>query len=192
MAETKNEEFVSCNLFYLKNKINDFELPASLNECRIKVQSIFCLELNKLEDIIIIYKMENKENDKEKIIEVKTDDEYKKMLKRLEEDEIKDNSVFIENDKVPTETSRENSETFEDEIAYLIECELKAAGERIKNSLSGNKNCYPSAQNQDIKACYKCGKIIIGNIYRSVTDIDEKIFCEKCSYEQKDPIFIIP
>ena len=190
--EKIKEENIKCDLFYLKNKINDYELPTSLNEFRKKVQSITGLEFNKLEDIIIIYKFKIKENNKEKIIEVKTDSEYNNMLKRLKEDQIKDHSIFIETDKIPTETSRQNPETFEEEIEYLIESELKAAGERIKNALSGNKKCHPSAQNQDIKTCFKCSKIIIGNIFKSVTDIDEKYFCEKCSYEQKDPVFIIP
>ena len=190
--ENIKEENIKCDLFYLKNKINDFELPTSLNEFRKKVQSIIGLEFNKLEDIIIIYKFKIKENNKEKIIEVKTDNEYNNMIKRFKEDQIKDHSIIIETDKVPTETSRQNPETFEEEIEYLIESELKAAGERIKNALSGNKKCHPSTQNQDIKTCFRCSKIIIGNIFKSVTDIEEKMFCEKCSYEQKDPVFIIP
>ena len=193
-ANEENEiiENTRCTLFYLKNKLTDFELPTSINEFRQKVQSLFHLESKNLDDIIFIYKYKTKENNKEKIIEVKTDNEYNIMLKKLNEKELKKNYVYIETDKVPTETSRENSETYEEEIEYLIECELKAAGERIKNYLSGNKKCYPSTKGLDIKTCFKCSKAINGNIYRSVTDIEEKCFCEKCSYEQKDPVFIIP
>ena len=81
--ENIKEENIKCDLFYLKNKINDFELPTSLNEFRKKVKSIIGLDFNKLEDIIIIYIFKIKENNKEKIIEVKTDNEYNNMLKGL-------------------------------------------------------------------------------------------------------------
>ena len=180
---------VRCDLLYLNNKINDFELPKTFNDFRKKVKSTFGLDTN-LEDILVVYKM--KKEDKEKIIEVKTDEEYSEMLKRINSKELEDDSIFIETEKVPNEISRQDATTFEEEIACLVECELKAAGERIKNSLSGNKKCCPTVQNQDIKACNKCSKVISGKIYRSVTDIDEKNYCEKCSYDRKEPVLISP
>ena len=191
-ANEENEiiENTRCTLFYLKNKLTDFELPTSINEFRQKVQSLFHLESKNLDDIIFIYKYKTKENNKEKIIEVKTDNEYNIMLKKLNEKELKKNYVYIETDKVPTETSRENSETYEEEIEYLIECELKAAGERIKKSLTGGTELYPNCKKQD-RICDKCLKVISGDMFKGVNDVRKKTYCEKCSYQYNFPMFII-
>ena len=41
------------------------------------------------------------------------------------------------------------------------------------------------------KMCSKCGRSIYGDLYKSVTDIEEKYYCERCSFNQKEPCFII-
>ena len=192
--EIKDLQDIKINVFYMNNKVSDFKLPTSLNEFRKKVKNCFLIENKNNEEISALYfKNSNNEKDKlkEKIIEVKTDKDYSLMLKSIKSDDIKDDIVYIETDKVPNETSRINSKNFEEEIHYLIECELKTAGEKIKKYLAANKDCFASTKNEENKNCSRCSNIIVGKIYRSVTDIDEKYFCEKCSFIQKDPIFII-
>ena len=112
------------------------------------------------------------------------------MLKTIKESEIKDNTILIEIDKVPSETNRTIPETYEEEIQCVVERELKGAAERIKKYLSGKKNCYPCAKSHK-KICSKCGRSIFGDLYKSVTDIEEKYYCERCSFSQKEPCFII-
>ena len=72
----------------------------------------------------------------------------------------------------------------------MIRTQLKAAGERIKKGLSGKSELIPSS-NFTNKMCCKCQKHIIGNVYRSVTDLEQKIYCEKCSYSLNIPMFVI-
>ena len=187
------------NIFYLNNTINNFELPLSLNEFRSQIKDLFHIEKSN-EEIFVIYTYLGEEDDedddknnkqKEKTLEAKTDNDYRLLLKRIKEDEVKNKTILIEIDKLPSQISRKNPETFEEEIQYVIERELKNAAENIKKYLSGNKKCYPLLKNRKNKICSRCLRIITGDIYKSVTDIDEKIFCEKCSFIQKDPTFII-
>lgn len=192
----KDIKNVKINVFYMNNKINNIPLPSSLNEFRIQVKNIFLIENRTNEEISFIYfyiTNNKKEKDKliEKIIDVKTDTDYSTMIDRIKSNNIKDGTIYIETDKIPDETSRKNSKNFEEEIQYLVESELKSAGERIKKYLSANKNCFILTKNKENKKCSRCQKDIAGNIYKSVTNIEEIYFCEKCSYIQKDPVFII-
>ena len=58
------------------------------------------------------------------------------MLKTIKESEIKDNTILIEIDKVPSETNRTIPDSYEEEIQCVVERELKGAAERIKKYLS--------------------------------------------------------
>ncbi len=193
------EENPKANILYLNNKIENFEFNISLSEFRLKMKKIFNLESKENNEIYVLYVFlkENEENEKnknnqnEEYVEVKTDEDYKLMLERINSNEIKDNSILIETDRLCGEISRMNPETFEEEIQCVIESELDAAFERIKKYLSGNKKCTPTSQNPKKKECARCGKIINGKIFRSVIDINEQIYCEKCSYLNKEPVFII-
>ena len=191
----KELENLQSNIFYLNNTIKDFDLPLSLNEFRTQIKDLFHIESKKNDEIFVIYtSLEEGDNDKEKeeTLEAKTDNDYILLLKRIKDDKVKDQTIFIEIDKVPSQISRKEPETFEEEIQNVVERELKAAAENIKKYLSGNKKCYPSAKNRKKnKICSKCYRTIIGDIYKSVTNIDEKIYCEKCSFTQNDPTFII-
>ena len=195
-SENENEindlQNLKISVFYMNNKIDNFQVPSSLNEFRNKIKNCFLIENKNNEEISILYKTKNeKDKIKVKFIDVKTDANYITMLNRIKSDEIEEDTIYIETDKVPNETSRTNSKNFEEEINYLIECELKTAGEKIKKYLAANKNCFTASKNEENKVCSRCSKDIEGTIYRSVTEIDEKYFCEKCSFTQKDPIFII-
>ena len=179
----------TANIYYMNNTIEEFDLPLSLNEFRNEIKNLLHIESKNNDEIFVLYKLNEDENKNE--IEAKTDDDYTLLLKRMKEGIIKDRTIFIETDKVPSEISRNTPETFEEEIQYVIERELKGAAERIKKYLSGNKKCYPSVKNQKNKICSKCCRNIIGDIYKSVTDYEGKIYCEKCSYSEKEPTFII-
>ena len=186
---------LNANIFYLNNTINDFELPLSLNEFRTQIKELFHIESRPNDEIFVLYtyNFEDEEDNKEKEqnLEAKTNEDYILLLKRIKNKEVKDQNILIETDKVPSEICRKIPETFEEEIQFVIERELKAAAENIKKYLSGNKKCYPSAKSRKNKICSQCCRTIIGDIYKSVTDIEERIYCEKCSFIRKEPTFII-
>ena len=180
---------LKANIYFLNSTIQDVELPIYLNEFRDKVKDLFLIENRKNDEIFVIYSIE--EEGKEITIEVKTDKNYEELLNTIKNSEIKDNTILIEIDKVPSETNRTIPESFEKEIQCVVERELKGAAERIKKYLSGNKKCYPCSKIHKKKICSKCGRNILGDIYKSVTDIEEKYYCERCSFNQKEPCFII-
>jgi len=188
--ENLEEEYggLKTDIYFLNSTIKDVELPVYLNEFREKIKDLFLIKNRKNDEIFVIYSKE--ENGSETTIEVKTDDDYIELLKTIKESEIKDNTILIEIDKVPSETNRTIPETYEQEIQCVVERELKGAAERIKKYLSGNKKCYPCAKSHK-KMCAKCGRSIFGDLYKSVTDIEEKYYCERCSFSQKEPCFII-
>ena len=190
--DKKKLENVKITLSYLNNKVKDFKLPPSLNEFRKNIKSIFQIP-NKLDEIFITYIIEEsneKNKKKEKIIEIKRNEEYISLLKKINSDEIKDDIIFIETERVPDEISRETPQTFEEEIDCLIRTHLRAAGERIKKGLSAKRQLYPSSYTRN-KICSKCRQPIIGKIFRGVTELEQKSYCEKCSYNLNIPMFII-
>ena len=190
--DKKKLENVKITLSYLNNKVKDFKLPPSLNEFRKNIKSIFQIP-NKLDEIFITYIIEEsneKNKKKEKIIEIKRNEEYISLLKKINSDEIKDDIIFIETERVPDEISRETPQTFEEEIDCLIRTHLRAAGERIKKGLSAKRQLYPSSYTRN-KICSKCRQPIIGKIFRGVTELEQKSYCEKYSYNLNIPMFII-
>ena len=188
--ENLEEEYgdLKADIYFLNSTIKEVELPILLNEFREKIKDLFLIKNRKNDEIFVIYSKE--ENGSETSIEVKTDEDYIELLKTIKESEIKDNTILIEIDKVPSETNRTIPESYEQEIQCVVERELKGAAERIKKYLSGNKKCYPCAMSHK-KMCSKCGRSIFGDLYKSVTDIEEKYYCERCSFNQKEPCFII-
>jgi hypothetical protein len=188
--ENLEEEYgdLKADVYFLNSTIKEVELPISLNEFREKIKDLFLIKNRKNDEIFVIYSKE--ENGSETSIEVKTDEDYIELLKTIKESEIKDNTILIEIDKVPSETNRTIPDSYEEEIQCVVERELKGAAERIKKYLSGNKKCYPCAMSHK-KMCSKCGRSIYGDLYKSVTDIEEKYYCERCSFNQKEPCFII-
>ena len=188
--ENLEEEYgdLKADVYFFNSTIKEVELPISLNEFREKIKDLFLIKNRKNDEIFVIYSKE--ENGSETSIEVKTDEDYIELLKTIKESEIKDNTILIEIDKVPSETNRTIPDSYEEEIQCVVERELKGAAERIKKYLSGNKKCYPCAMSHK-KMCSKCCRSIYGDLYKSVTDIEEKYYCERCSFNQKEPCFII-
>ena len=188
------ENHLEITLSYLNNKIEDFQLPSTLNEFRTKIKEIFQIKKN-IDEIFITYiteeQEEGKEDEQEFVHEVKREEEYVTLLGLIkQEDVVKDSIIYIETDRVPNEVCREFSKNFDEEIELLIKTQLKAAGERIKKGLSGKMELYPSSKIQE-KKCFKCNKNIIGDIFKCVEDVDQTIYCKKCSLNKTSPMFII-
>ena len=188
------ENHLEITLSYLNNKIEDFQLPSTLNEFRTKIKEIFQIKKN-IDEIFITYiteeQEEGKEDEQEFVHEVKREEEYVDLLGLIkQEDVVKDSIIYIETDRVPNEVCREFSKNFDQEIELLIKTQLKAAGERIKKGLSGKTELYPSTKIQE-KKCSKCNKNIIGDIFKCVEDVDQTIYCKKCSLNKTSPMFII-
>ena len=188
------ENHLEITLSYLNNKIEDFQLPSTLNEFRTKIKEIFQIKKN-IDEIFITYiteeQEEGKEDEQEFVHEVKREEEFVDLLGLIkQEDVVKDSIIYIETDRVPNEVCREFSKNFDQEIELLIKTQLKAAGERIKKGLSGKTELYPSTKIQE-KKCFKCNKNIIGDIFKCVEDVDQTIYCKKCSLNKTSPMFII-
>ena len=181
------------NLFYFNNTIKDYDLPETLLNFKSELKELFHIDSKFNEEINIIYILfqKNKNNNIEKYIEVKLEDDYKIMKERLGK-EIKDNTILIEiENNLNNINKRKVPETFEEEIQNIVERELKNASERIINYLSSNdKKNYPASKIQD-KECCVCNEIINGDIYKNAVNIEEKYYCEKCSININDPMFVI-
>ena len=201
MENKEDFQNLTINLYYLNNTIKDYELPLNLNELRIKVKKLFHIKNKTNEEILFLYNItkevkgdeeeEDEENKKKEVtVEVKTDDDYILLLKRIKSDELKNDTIFVETDKCIGISSK-NPETFEEEIECVIKNELKLAGERIKKYLSGLNKCYPTTKNPEQNQCNTCNKIISGKIFRTIVEQDEKNYCEKCSLLYPKPLFII-
>ena len=190
-----NNNKLKATISYLNNKLEDFEIPSTLNEFRAQIKQIFQIKKN-IEEIFITYNTteeeeEGKEEPKDTLHEVKREEEYTTLLDKIkQDDEIKDNIIYIETDRVPEEISRDFAQSFEQEIECLIKTQLKAAGERIKKGLSGKMELYPSSKRQE-KSCRQCKQPIIGDIYRIVEDVYQYTYCKKCSININQPMFII-
>ena len=191
LNEKKEYNNVKCNLQYKQNYIKDFDLPSTLYDFRIKVKQLFQIEDRDYDNIKIKYfYCEDNNKKKEQLIEVNKIEEYEEMIQKLDSQDVKDQLLLIETEKVPSETSGKIPVSFEDEIHCVIENELLAAADRIKKFLSGNQNINPRSKIQKDKKCNKCEEEIIGNVYKLVTSND-KNFCQKCFFNQKDSAFII-
>ena len=182
------------NLFYFNNTIKDYDLPETLFNFKSELKELFQIDsrLNEEINIIYIFVQKNKNNNIEKYIEVKLEDDYKIMKERLGKEDIKDNTILIEiENNLNNINERKVPETFEEEIQNVVERELKNASERIINYLSSNnKKSYPGSKVQD-KECCVCNEIINGDIYKNAVNIEEKYYCEKCSININDPMFVI-
>ena len=180
------------NLFYFNNIIKNYSLPESFKDLKTDIKNLFNIDSRLNKEIFVYYKLlkENKDIGKEKYIEVKSDEDYQMMKKYISNDSL-DKTLLIEIRKNINDDIRKVSEKFEDEIKIIVENELRNAGERIKQYLSSySKKYYPSSKIQD-KICDDCKEIICGDIYKNALKIEEKFYCEQCSFKINDPMFVI-
>ena len=173
-------------LSYSNNKIEDYDLPESFKDFKSDIKEKFFKDSKLNDEISIFYFLGKDKNEKKE--EVKTEDEYKTMRNGIAS-EIKDHTIFIE---IGNNSSIKDPKTFEEEIQFVVERELKNASERIINSLSvDSKKLSPNVLIQDKDKCGDCGKLISGDIYKNVINAEEKFYCEKCSLKIKEPMFIV-
>ena len=185
--KSNNNKF---NLFYLNTTIKEYELPENFSKFKSDIKELFNIDSRLNEEINIIYALLKKERKQtiEKNIEVKTEDDYQSM-KTSNINEIKDKTILIEIEK--NDIRRKLPETFEEEIKNVVESEIRDAGERIRQYLSiSDKKYYPSTKIQD-KNCDECKDIIVGDIYKNALKVENKFYCEKCSLNINDPMFVI-
>ena len=178
------------NLFYLNTTIKEYELPENFSNFKSDIKELFNIDSRLNEEINIIYVLLKKEKKQtiEKNIDVKTEDDYQNM-KTSNINEIKDQTILIEIEK--NDIRRKLPETFEEEIKSVVEREIRDAGERIRQCLSiSDKKYYPSTKIQD-KKCDECKDIIAGDIYKNALKVENKFYCEKCSLNINDPMFVI-
>ena len=126
----------TCNLFYLNNTIEDYNLPESFKDLKSDIKELYNLDPRLNDEISLFYFFLEKEknNIKEKTIEVKTEEDYILMKKRIIND-IKDKTILIEIENNKNNIDRKIYERFEEKMQSIIERELKNAGERIRNYL---------------------------------------------------------
>ena len=187
----RNKNDFKANLFYSDEPFNDIYLPETLEAFKLTIKELYNIDSKLNNEICITYILSGKENNKdiETKIEVKTEDEYKNM-RNIIADEIKGKNINIEIKNNLNIINKKKPETFEEEIQFVVETELKNAAERIKNCLSSkNKKIYPETITQD-KTCKECGEFIKGNIYKKVLEVKEFFYCEKCSSDINEPMFI--
>ena len=178
------------NLFYLNTTIKEYQLPENFSNFKSDIKELFNIDSRLNEEINVIYVLLKKEKRLtiEKNIEVKTEDDYQSM-KTSNINEVKDQTILIEIEK--NDIRRKLPETFEEEIKSVVEREIRDAGERIRQCLSISDNkYYPSTKIQD-KKCDECKDIIAGDIYKNAIKVENKFYCEKCSLNINDPMFVI-
>jgi len=189
MEEKEDLGQLKANIYSFNNTLKDFELPSTMDEFKDKIKHFFLLQQNINDNLYILYYEKIGQEKKERPSEVKNEDDYHTLLKMIKDGKVWDTTIFIDTNKIPSDICSKESENFEEEIKLVIETQLKAAGERIKKYLSGNTNMFANSKIQK-RCCDNCYRSINGTIFKSVTDIDEKFYCEKCS-EKKEPTFII-
>ena len=184
----ETNEVVKATLKYLKSEIRDYKLPNYFKEFLTQIHEIFPEE----QKLYIVYNHEKKKNGNqtEKMIEVKNKDDFGLMITRLQKKEIKNNEILIETDEIPAGINRKVPENFDENIKCVVERELKIAAENIKKALAEKKNNINGIKKHDEK-CSKCDSEIIGNLYKDVLE-EDKYYCEKCSTESENPVFILP
>ena len=101
--------------------------------------------------------------------------------------------IEIKGDNVKKKKIKKIPETFEEEIKLVVEEELNNAAERIKKYLTLNNKKLSNKQDLKIqdKICEECHELIVGDIFKNVLDVEEKYYCEKCSFEIDGPKFIV-
>ena len=167
----------SINIFYSNSKINDYSFPESFQTFKENIILIFNLPPNSIEQLNYFY-------DKEKTFNIKTKEDYKNETSKIKEiNKVKDINIYIEYEE-------NNSENFEENIKSLVEYEIKSAADRIIDGLKFNRNKNEELKKQE-KICYICNNFIVGDIFIEIVDDEEKCYCEKCSLDIKEPLFIV-
>lgn len=179
-------------LSYYNKEIENFPLPYFFDEFHFQFLSYYNISSPKNfdEPISIIYYYSNEQGEKE-TAQVKTSEQYTLMLSRIKESKLLEGKkIFVETSNYPPGVGREDPKDFEGEIKMVVERELKIAEENIKKNLVGKKYCNLSTKRQKNR-CSKCNELIIGDMYKEVMKDEDSFYCEKCSNQISNPLFVI-
>ena len=184
-----NEEILktTANIIYCGYEISNVHLGKSLDEFKTQFITLFSLEnlLSNQDAITITYK---DERESKKTINKKNKEDYIEMLKFFFETKNK-KIIYVETEKMPVHFEGEKSVEFEDEINKVVERELLIAANNIKKCLTTNIS-YGNSKKVRNENCKKCGKQIIGYLYKKVGENNEN-YCEFCSSKINEPLFKI-
>ena len=173
------EKEFSTNIFYLNSKLNDFSFPESFQIFKEKIFKVFNFPSNEIEKLNFFY-----EKEKEKYFNIKTEEEYKNEITKIKAiNKNKNLDIYIE-------FNNNNNDDFEENIKMLVENEIKNASDRIINGLRFKNRKYKELKKQD-KICEECNNFILGDIFIKVDDDKEIYYCEKCSFDIEEPLFIV-
>ena len=176
------EKKFTINIHYLSSKLNNYTFPYYLKDFKTELISIFNFSSNDIEQLN--YTLQENINNKT-ILDFKTDEAYKKEISKIKTmNENEDINIYIENNKI-------EDDNFEENIKALVENEIKGAADRIINKLKYQG--YNKKQEIKIreKRCQLCNEFIEGNMYKTLLDDNEQFYCENCSIDIKDPLFIV-
>ena len=182
-----NEEILktTANIIYCGYEISNVHLGKSLDEFKTQFITLFSLEnlLSNKDNFTITYK-----DERESKKAVNEDKDYIEMLKFFFESKNK-KIIYVETEKMPVHFEGEKSVEFEDEINKVVERELLIAANNIKKCLTTNIS-YGNSKKVRNENCKKCGKQIIGYLYKKVGENNEN-YCEFCSSKINEPLFKI-
>ena len=179
MKEEKiiEEKKYTINIFYLDSKLIDYKFPYALKDFKKDIISIFNFSSNITEQLI--YKL------KEKILDFKSEESYKKEISNLKSiNENMNINIYIEN------KNNNIDNNFEENIKLIVENEMKNAADRIINKFKYQGKKLSEIKIRD-KRCQLCNQIIEGNLYKTIFDDNELFYCENCSIDVKEPLFIV-
>ena len=93
-------------------------------------------------------------------------------------------NIYIEN------KNNNIDNNFEENIKLIVENEMKNAADRIINKFKYQGKKLSEIKIRD-KRCQLCNQIIEGNLYKTIFDDNELFYCENCSIDVKEPLFIV-
>ena len=183
MKEEKiiEEKKYTINIFYLDSKLIDYKFPYALKDFKKDIISIFNFSSNITEQLI--YKLKELNNE-EKILDFKSEESYKKEISYIKSmNENMNINIYIEN------KNNNNDNNFEENIKLIVEKKKKNAADRIINKFKYQGKKLSEIKIRD-KRCQLCNQIIEGNLYKTIFDDNELFYCENCSIDVKEPLFI--
>ena len=176
------EKKFTINIHYLNSKLNNYTFPYNLKDFKKDLISIFNISSNDIEQLNYTIQ-ENVNNNN--ILDFKTEEAYKKEISNLKTmNKNKDINIYIENNNI-------EDDNFEENIKSLVENEIKGAADRIINRLKYKGNNKKQEIKIREKRCQLCNKYIEGNMYKTLLDDNEQFYCENCSIDIQDPLFIV-
>ena len=180
MSDIKSVSTIG-SVSYCNAIISKFFFPKNLSDFKTQFISQFGLKNQIKVDDISSIKYEDKE--------ISNDTEYNEVLEHISGK--KKSTVFVETSKVPVHFEGDKSIEFEEGIMKLVENEFKVAANNIKAGLT-KYSCLSNCKKIRTEICFNCQQQIFGYLYKKISGNDkDEYFCELCSTQVKEPMFII-